>query len=461
MFLEKFVNRVILVGICVILTFSLFGSGATPEKPGVTPETPGERGLEAGPPESFKGTEIHLAIIGAPGIPQALKHLDDFEARTGIKVTYDMLPELTLREKTTMDLALGTGIYDGIMFGLMYVVPYAEPGWLLPLDAFIESKATESEELGMSDYISKFLEANTFEGKLYGLPFYGETSVFAYRKDLFNQYNLKPPKTLEDVRYAAQKLTQKEEDFYGITLRGKRGGGMNVYTWTGWLWAFGGRFFNEKMEPVLDSPEAIKSLEEYASILHEYGPPGSAGFEWTETKTWLQEGKAAMTLDASPFVTLLEDTKESKTAGKWGYISPSDIIIQETGKNLEPTLYTWSFGISTFSRHPWATWKFLSWICSKKLAHTLANEGFLFRGAPTRKSMLEITEEPWWTESVLEAAENARIDFRPRISVWREVGDRIGIAVEQAIAGIKPAKTALTEANKDVYDIMKRAGYYE
>ena len=45
-----------------------------------------------------------------------------------------------------------------------------------------------------------------------------------------------------------------------------------------------------------------------------------------------------------------------------------------------------------------------------------------------------------WSLSVLP------INYRPLIEEWREIGDRLGIEVENVIAGIKPAKEALDEA---------------
>jgi len=41
------------------------------------------------------------------------------------------------------------------------------------------------------------------------------------------------------------------------------------------------------------------------------------------------------------------------------------------------------------------------------------------------------------------------------------VGDRIGVAVSEAIAGEKTAEDALREAARDVEVMMRRAGYYD
>jgi len=47
-------------------------------------------------------------------------------------------------------------------------------------------------------------------------------------------------------------------------------------------------------------------------------------------------------------------------------------------------------------------------------------------------------------------------DFRPRIVEWREFGDRLGVAIEEIISGIKPAKQALDEAAADVRELFKK-----
>jgi len=424
--------------------------------------------LEEGPPDTLEGKEIHVAIISVPGIMEALHHLPAFEEETGISVTYEILPEAVLREKTTMDLAFGTGLYDAIMFGLMYVNAYAGEGYILPLDQFAaEPAVTDPERIRMDDFLEKALDANRYEGNLYGLPFYAESTLYFYRTDLFEEHGIAPPQSIDDIWDAAEALTldttgDGSTDIYGISLRGLRGGGLNVYTWTGFLHGFGGGFFDDDWKPIFDSPEAIASLEYYADILNNFGPPGSATFDWTEVSTWAQESRIAAFLDATPFASMIEG-EGSRTRGLWDVVAPMDIAGVDDS-TLAPSIYTWCFGIASHSRQPWASWKFISWITSYELQKQLVEDGFYFRGAVARESTIAenpAIQDEYWVEATMAAIEASSPDYRPRIKEWHEVGDRIGVAVSEAIAGEKTAEDALREAARDVEVMMRRAGYYD
>jgi len=60
----------------------------------------------------------------------------------------------------------------------------------------------------------------------------------------------------------------------------------------------------------------------------------------------------------------------------------------------------------------------------------------------------------------VESVKIADPDYRPRIPELPEVGDRIGIAIDEVMGGEKTAKEALDSAAADVEKIMEEAGYY-
>ena len=134
-----------------------------------------------------------------------------------------------------------------------------------------------------------------------GLPFYAESIELMYRKDLFDAAGLEAPQTMDELMAAAAALHDPENGITGISLRGDRGAGLNVYIWTSFLRAFGGTYFDEDMKPVLDSPEAIAAAEFYAEILQNYGFPGPANVGWEATLTNMQQGNVAMIIDATVF----------------------------------------------------------------------------------------------------------------------------------------------------------------
>ena len=101
------------------------------------------------------------------------------------------------------------------------------------------------------------------DGKLYAAPFYGESSLVMYRKDLFEKAGLKMPDapTWDFIADAARKITDRATGINGICLRGKAGWGENMAFLTAMSNSFGARWFDENWKPQFDQPEWKNTLQ--------------------------------------------------------------------------------------------------------------------------------------------------------------------------------------------------------
>ena len=433
--------------------------------------------------KQFSGEKINVIGEQSPGNEAALKLVPEFKKLTGIDVTITMLPELALFDKMVLDLQSGSGMYDMVQMDACAVtVRWAQAGWVEPLDNFInDPKLTDRNWLNVQDYVPKWIDAMKYKNKLYGLPSYGESDILFYRTDLFEKYGVKVPKTLEELEEAAKKLTvdtngDGKTDIYGITLRGIRGHTSNIYIWAGFLRAFGGKFFrgedvekgmapdapkgSQNWEPMINSPEAIKATEYYARLLSKYAPKDVASYHWYGVAESMSTGITAMIIDATPFAAIFNNPKESKVAGNIGYAAGPQV----------PSIWISAFAINAASKKKGATWLWLQWVTSKQiqLRYALQQEGGSFD-----VSRLSVTNDPRYVKrwslpspsgNFLDVSwaniNRSSAGYRPRIPEYWEIGDRIGIAVEEVITGSKTAKQALDEAQRDVDKIMREAGYY-
>lgn len=431
----------------------------------------------------FSGSKINVIGEASPGNEAALKLIPEFKKLTGIDVTLTMLPELALFDKMVLDLSSGSGMYDMVQMPACGVtVRWARAGWVESLDSYIDnSQLTDKQWFEPDDYVHKWIDVMRYEGKLYGLPSYGESDILFYRKDLFEKHNVKVPNNLDELEEAARKLTldtnnDGKTDIYGITLRGIRGHTSNVYIWAGFLRSFGGKFFKggdpltglppdapkgrENWEPVINSPEAVKATEYYAKLLKNYAPRDVASYHWDGVAEAMATGITAMVIDATPFAAIFNNPKESRVAGKVGYAPGPQI----------PSVWISAFAINSASKNKGATWLWLQWVTSKQiqLRYALKEDG----GSPdvSRLSVVEDARyrERWSlpspTGDFLEISwgniNRSSPDYRPRIPEYWEIGDRIGIAIEEVISGVKTSQRALDEAQKDIEKIMRDAGYY-
>ncbi len=405
---------------------------------------------------SAAGQEIVLAMNQHMETDALRLQLGRFEALTGIHPRIESYPENELHQKTLVDLASQKGGFDVIMMDFMFTPQYARGGLIEPLDPLLaDASENDAEWLALGDFVPALLDAARFEGKLWALPFTSETTLLFYRKDLLAAAGLTPPETFDDLAAAAKKLHVPDK-VAGIGLRGARGQGMNVYVWTGFLRGFGGQFFERfpapmtELKPALTSQAAIDATNAYASLLRDSGPRGAANWTWLETLSGMQEGRIAMCIDASNFGPVIDDPKKSATAGKWGYAP-----VPRGPGGRHPSIYTHTLAINAKSRHKKAALRLLQFATSREAQRERALE----TGEPTRTSVWQDPElsrrmdrvggGAWMTRSLASLAES-KPDYRPRFERWREVGDLVGIAVQQVIAGEKDARAALTSAEVEI-----------
>ncbi len=381
--------------------------------------------------------------------------IPEFERETGIKVEFEYLERTALNAKLDVELGARTGAYDLVHIDVSKVVRYQKAGWVAPLDPYIQHATLADPKAPTADFIQPFLKTVTVDGKIYGLPFSGESTAFFYRTDLYEKKGLKPPRTMEELDAVNKAL--HTPDLPAFAMRAVKGEGMNVYTWTAWLRSYGGTFFDAKRTPVLDSPESIKATEEYARLLQAYGPKGVASYRHFEILSDFQQEKIASWIDATSLAARINDPKTSRVTERWA-MAP----VPRGPAGQFPAIYAHAHAIAADSKKKEATWLFIQWCTSGNTQlRRAATEGGA--GDVTRISVFEAPEfKKWWSkgnyaEVTLAMSKMAMPDYRPTfMPEWLEVGDRLGTAIQEVITKERDAKTALGMANRDIAAILKK-----
>src|ERR1700745_1268433 len=245
---------------------------------------------------------VTIATVNNPAMIELKKLSPKFEAANpNIKLNWVVVEENILRQRVSTDVSTGTGQFDLVFIGLYETPIFAKRGWLREFSNIPADYDIEDVFKGIRDGLS-------YQGKLYALPFYGESSMLVYRKDLFDQKGLKMPEQpkYEDIKKIADALTDKAKGVYGITLRGKPGWGENMGFIDTLVNTFGGTWFDMKWNPTLDTPEWKKAITFYIDLMKADGPPGASANGFNENLTLMTSGKAAMWIDATVAGSSLE-----------------------------------------------------------------------------------------------------------------------------------------------------------
>jgi sorbitol/mannitol transport system substrate-binding protein len=206
-----------------------------------------------------------------------------FTAQTGITVNYTVLPEDGLRAKANQEFAAQAGQYDVATISNYEVPFYAKNGWLEPLDDNVAADPGFEQD----DILKPVQDALSADGHIYAEPFYAESSMLYYRKDLFAQAGLTMPAhpTWAQVAGFAAKLDGAEPGMAGICLRGQPGWGQILAPLTTVVNTMGGTWWDADWKAGVDKPGFADAVKFYVDLLQQHGEKGAAQAGYTECPT--------------------------------------------------------------------------------------------------------------------------------------------------------------------------------
>ena len=392
---------------------------------------------------------------------------EDFTTKNpDIQLEWVTLEENVLRERVTTDIATKGGQYDIVTIGNYEVPIWAKQGWLVALDGL-------GDDYDVDDLLPAIRGGLSVDGKLYAAPFYGESAMIMYRKDLFEKAGLTMPDspTWEFIGDAARKITDRSADINGICLRGKAGWGENMAFLTALDNSFGGRWFDENWQPQFDQPEWKTSLQFYVDMMKDAGPQGASSNGFNENLTLFQQGKCGMWIDATVAASFVSNPKDSTVADKVGYA-----IFPDTGNgNHGHWLWSWNLAVPASSTKAEAAQKFIAWATSKGYTELVASkEGWANVPPGTRTSLYKNAEyekaAPFAapTLAAMDAADITKPSVKPvpytggqfvAIPEFQGLGTTVGQLFSAVLAGQSSVEDALAQAQTTAVREMTRAGY--
>lgn len=232
---------------------------------------------------------------------------------------------------------------DMVSMDVPFVPEFAAAGWTIPVDDVVAGGEREK-------FFPGTLAGATYDGKLYGIPWFNNGPGLYYRKDLFAKAGLQPPKTYDDLIAAAKKL--QTADVAGFVEQLNQGEG-GIINWLEVLWGYGGDLVDDKLNVILDkgttgvdsmqrvydfvykdkiTPEATLQYKQGADVINQFRNGGAAMIRlWYGNVSPLYQPDSKITTDQWDITTL-----------------PS----QDGSKPGPGCLGDWNLGVSKFSKKP-------------------------------------------------------------------------------------------------------------
>jgi multiple sugar transport system substrate-binding protein len=432
-----------------------------------------------------KGLTIDFLSEDTPPTGAIVNHLKEFEALTGIKVNLTVINLSDLGTKVLLDFSAAAGDID-VIYADPFIMIAPLYGHFADLRKFVNDSTLPPVPNGIEDFDKMNLIVDGYmidREKLLAIPYDAPTILLTYRTDIFEnptykqmfmdekKYDWTPGPNITWEQYAeiAGWINQKVASGaikgvkYGTGHQAKQYDSLQC-DFSDVLMAYGANYFKNPDFATwgtstpggagLNTPEAIKAAEVYASILKQ-ADPGSLGWDWNGVAEAMAAGDLAMSPQWHEYASMFQDPAKSKIANnvKWALL-PSG---PAGSKNI------WGgtgLGINGYASEEMqrASWLFILWATSPDVQKALLLEG----ATPTRTSVYNDPEVKQWiaekktplmdTLVVLKQAwEPEHIGLaQGKIVTWIQVDEVIFTNLSQMLTGQKTPAQAMKDATAQI-----------
>jgi multiple sugar transport system substrate-binding protein len=452
---------------------------------------------------TFLGTASAEDVVLKMAVPdwpptRIMKDMFDkeYKAPSGnsVKLDIDFIPWPDFYTRVNASLTSGEQKYNMAVSDSQWLGAFIEGGYYRKINDLID--ADPQLKAAMDDMHVNVRNAySTYPHKsdnFYGFPQFPDVLVTYARKDIFcnddeqknfqAKFNKKLPcapeefddidwQLFEDIgkffmRKKGETLAGKpaDDDFYGIAYQAGKGYDFSSMQINGFIWQSGANIWDETQAPkgqaegVVNSPEAVKALDHYLSLIQYMPPVAKTGtMDIFKSDELFREGKVAINVDWIGLGEASLDPKTSKVADKL-------VFGQAPGtRGADGKLIRWNnIGGQPFVLMTWNTDKqnkeavdFVKWWLSKPVQTEYASKGGQSAMKEVYSDPAYVTFRPWnraWAPS---------LDWQK--DVWH-VPQFFELLTEQqdqfdlAITGKQDAKTALDTIAKFQQNLLKEAG---
>jgi multiple sugar transport system substrate-binding protein len=202
-------------------------------------------------------------------------------------------------------------------------------------------------DIDKSAFFEGAWNTNIVDGAVVGVPWYVETRLLYYRKDIAEKAGITaPPATWEDLKAMAKAMQEKGGSKYGISL-----GTKNWQEYFPFLWSNGGDVVDAAGQPALNSPQAVEALTFYNSFFTEGLTPKSVpeGFDITPA---FVTGDYPMFFSGPWHLSLIEEAGGADFGDKWAiapmpkkttatsFVGGANVVVYKNSKNKDAA---WAF----------------------------------------------------------------------------------------------------------------------
>ena len=409
-------------------------------------------------------------ITSPTGPPYAFETVtsEQLESIFGLEIHNSARSIDELLEAILANAGRTTSRYDLVACDLPWFGELASKGILQPLDRFIRRDAYD-----LSDFHSVAVQSTRYAGRQYGIPLQTTPELLCYRKDIFEQAQLEPPTTTEELVKVARRLHDPARGRYGIAWNAARGTPLG-HTFSFLMAKFGQPIINlrrrqggydfqqavgEDLRPMFQSDAAYRACEYMLDIL-KYSPPHILNMAWYERAQSYASGEACMAYNYTLLAPLFELNKASPAWGNTGYLPPP---VGNHGRPITPIGgYALAIPANLAEERVESVWTALRHLTSANMSKLYILNGSL---VTPRFSVSQDPEVSALSPLIEVVDDMARKDIlqawpRPPVPGITDVISIAGNEIFEVLDGRRSIKKALSMAQDRADRVMRDRGYY-
>jgi multiple sugar transport system substrate-binding protein len=351
-------------------------------------------------------------------------------------------------DKLRTEFQAGGGEIDVIGGDVIWPIQFAAQGWVQDLS----DKFPASEQ---NKFLPGPIEASTYEGAIYAVPWFEDAGVLYSRSDLLEKAGYSaPPKTWDELKEMALKISQDEGIPNGFVFQGKNYEG-GVCDALEYIRTHGGDVLSNVTsgDVVIDSPEATAGLETYHSMITDgVAPKAVANYDETTSVPVFGNGEAVFLRE---WPGTYGDIAGGAYKIKADQVTVSPIPVA-SGNESSSTLGGWTFMINAQSDLQDEAWEFVKFMSSyESFKFRAVNGGYI----SARKAILD---DPAVQEAIptVKLAKDVLLEYATSRPVTQYYGDMSLEMQEQFNAALKgevSPQQAVETLQKSLSSIMQQA----
>jgi len=361
------------------------------------------------------------------------------------QVKYREMPSDTGQyfDQLRTEFQAGGGEIDVIGGDVIWPAQFAAQGWIVDFS----DRMPESEQ---KKYLPGPIESLTYDGKIWGVPWYTDAGMLYYRRDLLEESGISaPPKTWPELQEMALQVSQDTGTKYGFVFQGSdyEGGVCNGCEY---IFTHGGNVLDpaDPNKVVIDSPEAIAGLTTEQSMTKDkVAPLAVSTYTEEETDPAFLNGDAVFARNW-PYMYALAGTSDFPKV-KPEQIAVAPLPVGEPDPTIASTLGGWNFLVNAASDMQEEAWEFIKFMTApEQMKYRAVNATLL----PTLKSLYD---DPEVVEAipVIKLGKEAIQHTRPR-PVSPYYGD-MSLEMAEQFASVVKGDTSPEQAAKTLQSSLE------